>query len=230
MNKDIEITSLSVKEGGPTPPNDVPFLSVNITLKVAKAEEDWEHLWEAFKAESEKYRRVFSIKDPVAHEKALLESYFRKSTFRESLRILPEITSSWSRTLTSPQEKGLWFLSDRADFWRSLNWGWLEGRPFEDSPGVNSEEDLMFGYVHSVRGKNNEKPNFTWTYHDPSLVYLEKFDTFWLRECVSDCPVTRSIIEELSHYKETGKLLHKYRFTDGSVILRHLKTLDAYWD
>ena len=69
-----------------------------------------------------------------------------------------------------------------------------------------------------------------WTHNDPPWRYLEKFDTFWLREWVSNCSVTRALVYELEYYEEHGKLPSVYRFTDGSIILQHLRALQSYWD
>lgn len=69
-----------------------------------------------------------------------------------------------------------------------------------------------------------------WASNDAPWQYLEKYDTFWLREWVSDCPVTRAIIQEISHYKNFGKFPCQYRSTDEHILLKHLETLEGYWD
>lgn len=69
-----------------------------------------------------------------------------------------------------------------------------------------------------------------WTHEDPPWQYLEKFDTFWFREWISDCLPTRMILWELQHYKEQGKLPTVYRAIDDCIILKHLRTLQSYWD
>ena len=69
-----------------------------------------------------------------------------------------------------------------------------------------------------------------WTHQDPVWQYIEKFDTFWFREWIADCPVTRAIITDLEHYKEHGKLPTIYRSIDEGIILQHLRTLQSYWD
>jgi len=69
-----------------------------------------------------------------------------------------------------------------------------------------------------------------WIHHDQPWYYLEKFDTFWLREWVADCMVTRAIIAELQHFKEHGKLPSVYRAVDECIVLSHLETLQKYWD
>ena len=69
-----------------------------------------------------------------------------------------------------------------------------------------------------------------WTHQDPVWQYIEKFDTFWLREWIADCPVTRAIVSDLAYYKEHGKLPTVYRSIDEGIILQHLRTLQSYWD
>jgi hypothetical protein len=69
-----------------------------------------------------------------------------------------------------------------------------------------------------------------WTMQDPVWYYIEKFDTFWFREWISDTPVTRAIINELDYYRFFGKLPTVIRGTDEGAVLRHLRALDSYWD
>ena len=69
-----------------------------------------------------------------------------------------------------------------------------------------------------------------WTHQDPVWQYIEKFDTFWFREWIADCPVTRAIVSDLAYYKEHGKLPTVYRSIDEGIILQHLRTLQSYWD
>ena len=69
-----------------------------------------------------------------------------------------------------------------------------------------------------------------WTHQDPVWQYIEKFETFWLREWVADCPVTRAIVRDLEHYKTHGMLPTVYRTIDEGIILQHLRTLQSYWD
>jgi len=227
----LRITSLRVDERPAHRENIVPFLSVNITLKVE--EELEEYLKVRFKAASEDYQKVISIADPEKHSIDTLESFFRKTGPREALRIIPQITNFWSRTLTSTEDD-IWSRSYKGDFWRSLNWGWLEdGQNSEYSEfdsGADDDDYAPIGYIHSFHGRQNAKPKFTWTYADPFLVYLEKFDTFWYRDYIADCAVTRAVLSELSHFKDTQSLKDTYRFTEGSIILRHIETLHKYWD
>ena len=69
-----------------------------------------------------------------------------------------------------------------------------------------------------------------WVHEDCPWQYLEKFDTFWFREWIADCGPTRSIISELEHYKEHGKLPSVYRTLESEIILSHLRALQSYWD
>ena len=69
-----------------------------------------------------------------------------------------------------------------------------------------------------------------YTLTDPKWLYLEKFDTFWLREWIVDSPVTRAILKELEVYKRTGKLESVYRATDSHILYNHFETLQRYWD
>lgn len=69
-----------------------------------------------------------------------------------------------------------------------------------------------------------------WVHQDQTWQYIEKFDTFVFREWIADSPITRAIIAELQFYKNHGKLPTVYRGTDESTVLRHLRTLNNYWD
>ena len=69
-----------------------------------------------------------------------------------------------------------------------------------------------------------------WTHHDPAWQYIEKFDTFWFREWIADCKVTRAIIQELEFYQDNGRTPSVYRTIDEGIILQHLRTLQNYWD
>jgi hypothetical protein len=69
-----------------------------------------------------------------------------------------------------------------------------------------------------------------WTHRDQTWQYIEKFDTFWFREWVADCSVTRAIIAELQHFKKYGVLPSVYRSVEEGIILLHLNTLQDYWD
>jgi len=69
-----------------------------------------------------------------------------------------------------------------------------------------------------------------WIMKDPVWQYIEKFDTFWFREWVSDTPVTRAILNELDYYRFFGRMPTVIRGTDEGAVLRHLRALDSYWD
>jgi hypothetical protein len=69
-----------------------------------------------------------------------------------------------------------------------------------------------------------------WTHQDQPWQYIEKFDTFWFREWIADCTVTRSIISELKYYKQHNKLPSVYRTVESEIILLHLRALQSYWD
>jgi len=69
-----------------------------------------------------------------------------------------------------------------------------------------------------------------WTHKDPSWRYIKKFDSFWFREWIASCSVTKAIVNELFYYKSHGKLPSAYRTIDGHIVLQHLRTLHTYWD
>ena len=69
-----------------------------------------------------------------------------------------------------------------------------------------------------------------WTRQDPCWQYIEKFDTFHLRQWVSDCGVTREALKELEYFSKTGKTSYIYRHINDATVTRHLETLDRYWD
>jgi hypothetical protein len=69
-----------------------------------------------------------------------------------------------------------------------------------------------------------------WTYSDPILTHIEKFDTFHFHEYIADSVVTRSILVELEHYRLHGELPSNYRAVDGQIIYKHLVCLFSYWD
>lgn len=69
-----------------------------------------------------------------------------------------------------------------------------------------------------------------WTHNDAPWQYIEKFDTFWLREWVADTLPTKMILWELQYYKENGRLPSVYRHSEDCIILQHLRTLQGYWD
>ena len=65
---------------------------------------------------------------------------------------------------------------------------------------------------------------------EPLFEYLEKFQTFHYRGYVADCTVTNAVLDELRYYNELGRFPSTYRHNDGSIFLRHIKTLDEFWD
>jgi hypothetical protein len=69
-----------------------------------------------------------------------------------------------------------------------------------------------------------------WTPHDQKWVYLEKFQTFWMKAWVSDCPVVRIVLDELRHFHQTGEFSSVYRFYKESTLYAHLSTLDSFMD
>ena len=77
--------------------------------------------------------------------------------------------------------------------------------------------------------KQEPKP-MGWTYDHASWHHIEKFDVFWFREWISDCPVTRAAIQELRLYQLAGGTGSVYRSEEEEVILNHLETLQRYWD
>jgi hypothetical protein len=69
-----------------------------------------------------------------------------------------------------------------------------------------------------------------WVHGEPPWRYIEKFDCFWFREWIADCHLTRTILEDLAYYRDTGHLRDVYRTVESSIILSHLRTLHEYWD
>lgn len=77
---------------------------------------------------------------------------------------------------------------------------------------------------------NNGPPKTAWRIYEPEWKYLEKFDTFWFRNYVADCTVTRQVLKEIEYFMELGKFPSSYRNMDTGVFLRHLRCLGLYWD
>lgn len=69
-----------------------------------------------------------------------------------------------------------------------------------------------------------------WINNDPSWRYIEKFDCYWFREWIADSTVTRALVSELEHYYKHGKLPSVYRTIEPEIVLKHLRTLQSYWD
>jgi hypothetical protein len=88
-------------------------------------------------------------------------------------------------------------------------------------------EESLLNWDYSTRYDGYGK---AWTHQDPVWEYIEKFDTFWFREWIADCKVTRAIIQELEFYRDNGRTPSVYRTIDEGIILQHLRTLQRYWD
>ena len=156
----IRITHLSWREKM-TPPVGtwpaVPYLIVNICLKVTPDEDDDLNTHKSFLSATEEYSKVLTVDDPNRYDE---------------------------------------FLISNSGF-NSLKYPGLERR---------------------------------YTLNDKKWHYLEKFDTFWMREWIADCAVTRAILKELEVFQKTGKLESVYRGVDSHIIYLHLSTLNQYWD
>ena len=90
-------------------------------------------------------------------------------------------------------------------------------------------------YNHWIENEwdlHDSYPGFgrAWVHQDPPWRYLPKFDSFWFREWIADCNVTRAIIAELQYFKYNGCLPSVYRSVEEGIILTHLETLQRYWD
>lgn len=69
-----------------------------------------------------------------------------------------------------------------------------------------------------------------WTYDDPLITYIDKFDVFWLRLWVSLCPLTEIAINEIRTFKETGVFPGPYRAEDSNVLIKYIESLIAFID
>ena len=88
--------------------------------------------------------------------------------------------------------------------------------------------DLLADWVN--RANNSPQPQRVWTMDDPLWHHIEKFDVFWFREWVADCPVTRAALQELRLYQIDGSTGSVYRTTEEEIVLKHLETIQSYWD
>jgi hypothetical protein len=88
--------------------------------------------------------------------------------------------------------------------------------------------DVLADWVNRVN-RSEPKPK-VWTYDDPLWHHIEKFNVFWFREWVSDCTVTRAALQELRLYQTEGSVKSIYRTTDEEIVLKHLETIQSYWD
>jgi len=104
----------------------------------------------------------------------------------------------------------------------------VSGSPEEEAKIM----DRLFEQEGSFIDRINSMPprNKVWTYNDPYLTHIPKFDVFWLREWVADCPVTKAILEDLFEYQTTGKFSVPYRSADEEIVLKMLRTLSLFWD
>jgi hypothetical protein len=93
-------------------------------------------------------------------------------------------------------------------------------------------EELAIDNPSSYGDTRGNPPKYTkvWTPHDPKWEYLEKFQTFWMKTWVSDCPVVRSVLDELKHFEQAGEFSSVYRFHKESTLHTHLSTLDSFTD
>jgi len=92
----------------------------------------------------------------------------------------------------------------------------------------DEEYDFLADWVN--RANNQPEPKRVWTYDDPLWHYKEKFNVFWLREWVADCTVVRAALQELRLYQTEGSVKSVYRTTDEEIVLKHLETIQSYWD
>ena len=93
-------------------------------------------------------------------------------------------------------------------------------------------EELAIDDPMSYDDPRGDLPKYTkvWTPHDPKWKYLEKFQTFWIKVWVSDCPVVRSLLNELKHFEQAREFSSVYRFQKESTLHTHLSTLDLFTD
>jgi hypothetical protein len=123
---------------------------------------------------------------------------------------------------------------DGADGSYNYAWGIAKGETEEYKKVLTIDDPKRYEAWISdwdLNGKS-KYPGYgrAWIHHDQPWYYLEKFDTFWLREWIADCGPTRAILHELEYYKKHGKLPSVYRAADEGIILSHLETLQRYWD
>jgi hypothetical protein len=94
--------------------------------------------------------------------------------------------------------------------------------------GTDEEFDFLADWVNRVN--NSPVSQKVWTYDDPLWHHIEKFNVFWFREWVADCTVTRAALQELRLYQTEGSVRSVYRTTDEEIVLKHLETIQSYWD
>ena len=69
-----------------------------------------------------------------------------------------------------------------------------------------------------------------WIPHGDRWKYIPKFNTFWYRDYVSDCPVVRATLKELEHFQQREEFSSEYRFFDESILYKHLSVLCTFTD
>lgn len=69
-----------------------------------------------------------------------------------------------------------------------------------------------------------------WIPHGDRWKYIPKFNTFWYKDYVSDCPVVRATLKELEHFQQREKFSSEYRFFDESILYKHLSVLCTFTD
>jgi hypothetical protein len=108
----------------------------------------------------------------------------------------------------------------------------VTGSPEEEEAAFQRESeegfDVLADWVNRVN-RSEPKPK-VWTYDDPLWHHIEKFNVFWFREWVADCTVTRAALQELRLYQTEGSVRSVYRTTDEEIVLKHLETIQSYWD
>lgn len=145
---------------------------------------------------------------------------YRKSEMPYNLEDIGYIIVNCCFKIDTSEEEG-WALSEQAK---------AESQEFHRVLSVDDPKkyDEWLEKKWSIKGYPAH--SMVWVHQDQTWQYLEKFETFWFREWIADCVVTRAIITELQHFIANGTLLSNYRTTDSSLILRHLRTLSSYWD
>jgi hypothetical protein len=79
----------------------------------------------------------------------------------------------------------------------------------------------------SLHETNFEK---VWIPHGDRWKYIPKFETFWYKDYVSDCPVVRATLKELEHFQQREEFSSEYRFFDASILYKHLSVLCTFTD
>ena len=97
---------------------------------------------------------------------------------------------------------------------------------------IARESDAGYDFLADWVNRANRQPQSkqVWTYDDPLWHHIQKFDVFWFREWVADCTVVRAALQELSLYQNEGSVKSVYRTTDEEIVLKHLETIQSYWE